>query len=567
MLHPEGSSWWTPDPTVEPLSTKTVGDILDSTCLSLPNSEAIVVSEFEGFDARWTYADLKMRVDAVAKGLMSLGVTRQSRVGIWAPNLPEWMVVWFATAKVGAVLVPLNPGYKRDELVHVLHETGVETLFLLPEFRGSSLSSIADAALHDLPDLANVFSIQYDGGTYPGLTKLVERGAASVSSAELDRRQADVDSRDVAMIIYTSGTTGRPKGAQLTHRSIVNSARETSRHWRIDEKQRYCNPFPFFHISGSVLIGLASVLRGACHLPLPWFSPQRMLATISTERVTACWFVPTMLTRVLDTWSQSPEKYDVSSLQVCGIGGSTTPIGLHAKLDSLWGVRLCSGYGSTEMSSGIAQVATDEKDRVCASGVGRPLPGVEMRLVNDCGQVVPLGVPGELQARGYMMMEGYLDDANGGLDPDGWITPGDLAVMDRHGCLAIVGRTKDMIIRGGENLYPAEIESRLLEHPKVHEAVVVGVPDEDLGEEACACICLNEPADVSEILAWLRQRVAREKVPRYVLFLDSFPLSPTGKIVRGSLRSHVASLHGEGRLLSLASEGMNSERMSSASGD
>ena len=543
MLRQDGYSWWGPEPTIEPLSTKTVGEVLDASCLRVPDSEALVVTmyEQEGFNARWTYAELKARVDAVAKGLVALGVTRQARVGVWAPNLPVWMVVWFAISKVGAVVVPLNPGYKREELIHVLRETRVNTLFFLPEFRGSSLANVLESALPELPDLINIYDIRSEGAPYPGLGELADLGSKWVTSAELDRVQADVHCTDIAMILYTSGTTGRPKGAQLSHRSIVNSARETSRHWQIDETDRYCNPFPFFHISGSVLIGLASVWRGACHLPLPWFSPERMLTTISTEGVTACWFVPTMLMRMLEEWSERPQKYDMTSVRVCGIGGSTTPPGLHAKVNSLWGARLRSGYGSTEMSSGIAQVAIEEENPTCAAGVGRPLPGVELRLVNDRGEVVPLGEPGDLQARGYMMMNGYLDQANGGLDADGWITPGDLAVMDAHGCLNIVGRSKDMIIRGGENLYPAEIESRLLEHPKVLEVAVVGVPDPEYGEEACACVRLSEPAEAHDILTWLGERVAREKVPRYMLPVESFPLSSTGKIIKAELRALVTA--------------------------
>jgi fatty-acyl-CoA synthase len=422
----------------------------------------------------------------------------------------------------------------------VLGDTGATTLFFLPEFRGSMLSEVLSTAVSELPKLENIFDIRYKGDDYPGLSELTEIGARRGSDAQLQQMQSSVHCTDVAMILYTSGTTGRPKGAQLSHRSVVNSARETSRDWEINEMDRYCNPFPFFHISGSVLVGLASVWRGACHLPLPWFSTERMLTTISAESVTACWFVPTMLLRALEEWSCRPKNYDVSALRVCGIGGSTTPVGLHAQVKSLWNAPLRSAYGSTEMASGIAQVKIQEKLE-CATGVGRPLPGVELRLVNDEGELVALGRPGSLQARGYMMMVGYLDESNGGLDDDGWITPGDLAVMDSHGCLTIVGRTTEMIIRGGENLYPVEIESRILDHPDVIEVAVVGVPDPEYGEEACACVRVRQSGYAGEVLRWLSERVAREKVPRYIVPVEEFPMSSTGKISKVRLQEMVVS--------------------------
>jgi fatty-acyl-CoA synthase len=533
-------SWWDADPAAEPLASLTVGDLLDRAATTFGDREAVVISAFGawGLNRRWTFAQLRRRADRLAKGLIGAGLDTGARVALWAPNVADWLAVQFAVAKAGCELVTVNPGYRPPELAHVLTDAAVTTLVFLPEFRGQSLAEVLAQARPHLPDLRDVYTI----GEYPGfhdLTVLAGRGA-EVPDERLAERQASISPQSVSQIQYTSGTSGRPKGAQLTHFGLVNNARELSGGWAVTEQDRWCNPIPLFHIGGGAMITLGSLWRGACQLPQPWFDVRLLLETISAERATVIQLVPTMILRALQTWDEDPGRYDLTSLRVIGAGGTVIPAPFRQEITARWGAALRPAYGLTETSPAVTQVRLSEPREGDLDTVGLPLPDTEVRLVNEAGQVTATGVAGELQVRGYQVMKGYLNRADSGVSADGWFSTGDLATMDDRGYVKIIGRTKDMIIRGGENIYPAEIESVLLDYPSLLEAHVVGIPDPDRGEEVCACVKLsgptrpNAPAAVRD---WLRERLSREKVPRYVLIVDEFPQTSSGKVPKNALRA------------------------------
>jgi fatty-acyl-CoA synthase len=529
-------SWWDPEPAAEPLASLTVGDLLDWTADRFGDREAVVVSAFGpwGLNVRWTFTQLRERANSLAKGLMAAGLGPGSRVALWAPNVADWLAVQFAVAKAGCELVTVNPGYQPRELVHVLRDAAVTTLVFLPEYRGQSLAGVLARARPEVPGLQTVITIGRLEG-FDDLAALADRGR-SVSDQDLAQRQASIDPQAVAQIQYTSGTSGRPKGAQLSHYSLVNNARALSGGWQVTEQDRWCNPIPLFHIGGGAMITLGSLWRGACQLPQPWFDVSLLLETISTERATVIQLVPTMILRALQTWDADPSRYDLSSLRVIGAGGTVIPAPFRQAIKARWGADLRPAYGLTETSPAVTQVVLTEPHESDLDSVGRPIPETEVRMVDEDGQVTPTGVAGELQVRGYQVMKGYLNRPGGGIGEGGWFSTGDLATMDERGYVRIIGRTKDMIIRGGENIYPAEIESALLDYPDVLEAHVVGVPDADHGEEACAVLRLARPAQPEAVLAWLRERLAREKVPRYVLIVGEFPQTSSGKVPKNILR-------------------------------
>ena len=535
-----GISWWDADPAAEPMVSLTVGDLLDRATARFGDREAVVVSSFGawGLNARWTFAQLRERADRLAKGLIAAGLEPGARVALWAPNVADWLAVQFAVAKAGCELVTVNPGYRPPELVHVLTDAAVTTLVFLPEFRGQSLAAVLAEARPQLPDLRSVYTIgEFEG--FDDLIALAERGK-EVTAEQLAERQAGISAQSVSQIQYTSGTSGRPKGAQLTHFGLVNNARELSGGWAVTEQDRWCNPIPLFHIGGGAMITLGSMWRGACQLPQPWFDATLLLETISTERATIIQLVPTMILRAMQTWDANPGRYDLTSLRVIGAGGTVVPALFRQEITNRWGSELRPAYGLTETSPAVTQVRLSEPRESDLDTVGRPLPDTEVRMVDEAGQVTPTGVAGELQVRGYQVMKGYLNRPESGVAADGWFGTGDLATMDERGYVRIIGRTKDMVIRGGENIYPAEIESALLDYPSLLEAHVVGVPDPDRGEEVCACVKLSGlagPGAPAAVRDWLRERLSREKVPRYVLIIDEFPQTSSGKVPKNILRN------------------------------
>jgi fatty-acyl-CoA synthase len=546
-------SWWDPEPGPGELIRRTVGGVLDDTASRYPAHEAVAVSAYPdlGYDVRWTYRELRSRANRLARALMAFGIRPGDRVAVWAPNVAPWLAAEFAIAKAGATLVTLNPTYRAEEAAYVLGHAQVVGCLFLPSFGEFDVWSELQQAAADLPSLRLRCSLTEPVGDVPGLEEFLA-ASREVGADELAARQAEVEPEGIAQIQYTSGTTGRPKGAMLTHANIVNNARLTMLRWRVGPADRWCNPMPFFHTTGCVMMALGIAAAGATHCPIVWFDADRVLDTIQQERCSFLETVPTTLIAILQ--HQRREPRDLSSLQVIGTSGALVPPSLVAEVRSVFGAELRVLYGLTEASPTIT--CTDPGDPPETQGVttGRALPWTEVRIVGPDGAAVPPGTPGELQTRGFLVMAGYLhqpEDTARAIDPAGWLTTGDVAVMDAGGYVSIVARSKDVVIRGGENIYPAEIEDLLRQYPGVVEACVVGVPDPFFGEELCAVVRTEtvSPLDGEDLRAFLRARVTHQKVPRHVLQVDGYPKTASGKIQKFRVRERAL------RSLGLADDG------------
>ncbi|MGN6781448.1 MAG: AMP-binding protein, partial [Marmoricola sp.] len=525
-----------------------VGQLLDDAVAQAPDREAVVVSAGDpALDVRWTYADLGEAADRLAKGLIALGVQAGDRVAIWAPNIAPWLAAEFAIAKAGAVLVTVNPTYRAHEAEYLLEDADVTCCLVMPTFRSADLLGALRSVRDRLPRLRHVVTLvggDATTGDTLALAELMRLGDERVSPAELARRSAEVRPDAVAQIQYTSGTTGKPKGAMLTHRSIVNNARLTMQRWGIRPEDRWCNPMPFFHTTGCVMMGLGIVIARATHCPVVRFDAATVLRVVAEERCTLVETVPTMLGRLLERHAADPT--DTASLRIVGTSGAPVPRTLIERVRAAWDAQVLVLYGLTEASPTITCLAPDDPADRAADTVGRPLPCTEVRVVEPgTARILDRGQAGELQTRGYLTMAGYLnqpDATSAALDADGWLSTGDLATVDDDGYVAIVGRLKDVIIRGGENLYPAEIEDEIRRHPAVLEVCVVGVPDSYFGEEACAVVQLRDAHTLTaeELRTFLLQRVTHQKVPRHLVCVDQFPQTSSGKIQRFRLRERVA---------------------------
>lgn len=536
----ERRSWWLPEPGL-PGPELTVSRLLDGAVADSPEAEAVAVSGYgqPELDVRWSYRELGRRVERMARALAAAGVAAGQPVAVWAPNVPQWLVAEFAVARAGAVLVTVNPTYRSDEVRHVLSDSGAVACLVLPRFGRWNLLGELAPVRSSLPGLRQVISL---GEAAPGAVGLAEflRGADEADGAAVAARAAAVRPGDVAQIQYTSGTTGQPKGAELTHHGLVANARQSAALWQVGPHDRWCNPMPLFHTAGCGMVALGTVAARAAHVPLLRFDADRTLDMIERERCTVLETVPTMLTALLDR--QRARGADLSSLRLVGTSGAPTPADLGVRCADEWGVPLRVLYGSTEVSPTVSGTAVGEPGDLGWTTVGRPLPGTEVRVVDPAtGAVCQPGVPGELQVRGYQVMRGYHnqpDATAAAIWPGGWYASGDLATMDGAGYLRVTGRLRDMIVRGGENLYPAEIEQVLRQHPAVADAAVIGVPDPLFGEEACAVITVRDGGDVDAELvrAWMRERVTHQKVPRYVRIVDALPQTASGKVQKFLLR-------------------------------
>ncbi len=530
----------------------TIGDLLDRQARRFGDRDALVHVEH---DVRYTYAEFRDQCNRVAKGMLALGIQKGEHVGIWATNYPEWVVAQFATAKIGAVLVTINPSYRTHELEYLLKQSDVSTLLLIerfktsdyvgmineliPELRGSEPGRLASGKF---PMLKRVIFIgQTPQAGMVGWNDLAQLGAA-VGDGRLAERQAACDPDDVINIQYTSGTTGFPKGAQLTHFNIVADASYIAECMKFSEHDRLCIPVPFYHCFGCVLGTLCCVTRGAAMIiPASSFDPAKTLAAVEQERCTGLHGVPTMFIAEL----QHPEfaRFSFPALRTGIMAGSPCPIEVMKQVVERMGAReITIAYGQTEASPVITQTRTDDPIELRVSTVGRALPNVEVKIVDpETGAEVPRGQQGELCTRGFIVMKGYynLPEATAkAIDQDGWLHTGDLATMDERGYCKITGRLKDMIIRGGENIYPREIEEFLYTHPKVADVQVVGVPDLKYGEEVMAWVKLKEgeTATADEIREFCRGKIAHYKVPRFVKFVNDFPMTVTGKIQKYKMR-------------------------------
>ncbi|MEA2524043.1 MAG: fatty-acyl-CoA synthase [Thermomicrobiales bacterium] len=535
-----------------PLIGATIGDLFDRVATQLLEHEALV-SRHQGL--RYTYAELREACDRFARGLLALGVTKGDRIGIWSPNHAEWVIAQFATPKIGAILVNVNPAYRVRELEYALRQSGCSVLIIAPPFKTSDYASLLREVCPEidrcepgqlrserLPDLRTV--IAFGDQSVPGAYtwQHVLAAGESVSAAEVEERQREQAFDDPINIQYTSGTTGFPKGATLSHHSILNNGFFIGERMRFTEQDRLCIPVPFYHCFGMVLGNLACVTHGATMvIPAPGFDPRLTLEAVAEERCTALHGVPTMFIAELG----DPEfaRFDLSSLRTGIMAGSPCPVEVMKQVVEkmhMGEVTIC--YGMTETSPVSFQSTTDDPIVKRVSTVGRVHPHVECKIVDPpSGQVVPRGEPGELLSRGYIVMLGYWGNPEAtadAIDAGRWMHTGDLATMDAEGYVNIVGRAKDMIIRGGENIYPREIEEFLYAHPKIRDVQVIGVPDERYGEEVMAWVILHPGQDASpeELRAHCQGQIAHYKIPRHWRFVESFPMTVTGKIQKYKMR-------------------------------
>ena len=519
-------------PTMVPLLDETIPQNLARTVAEHGERDALVSV---GQGLRYTYAEFSEAVDRVARGLMASGVAKGDRVGIWSPNYAEWVLVQYATARIGAILVTINPAYRSSELEYVLEQSGTSVLVAVEAFATSDYRSMIGEVWDRVPAERVVYLHTGDW------SELLE-AAEAVSQAQLEQRSAQLDPDDAINIQYTSGTTGFPKGATLSHRNILNNGLFIGEACRYTELDRVCIPVPFYHCFGMVLGNLACTTHGsAMVIPAAGFDAAATLGAVAAERCTSLYGVPTMF--IAELGDPDLADYDLSSLRTGIMAGSPCPIEVMRQVvDQMNMSEVTIAYGMTETSPVSTQTSADDPLEKRVTTVGRVHPHVEIRIVDpDTGKTVPRGTSGEFMTRGYSVMLGYWSDearTAEAIDADGWMHTGDLAVMDDEGYVNIVGRIKDMIIRGGENVYPREIEEFLYTHPDIVEVQVIGLPDMRYGEEVMAWVQLRDGAetDAEQIKDFCRGAIARYKVPRHIKFTDSFPMTITGKIQKFKMR-------------------------------
>ncbi|MBN8193051.1 AMP-binding protein [Bacillus sp. NTK074B] len=529
----------------------TVGELLEEKARIQPDIEAVVYAD-RGL--RWSYHEFNQLCRQAAKGFMKLGINKGDHIAIWASNTPEWLVSQFSTGKMGAVLVTVNTNYRTAELEYLLKQSDSQTIILMEGFRGApyidmlyeicpELNSSMPGELKSekLPFLKNV--IVLGENSYPGTYSwgdIIEKGKGA-DDKELDERLSSLSPQDVINMQYTSGTTGFPKGVMLTHSNIVNNGYNIAGCMRLTQKDRLCIPVPFFHCFGCVLGVLACVSVGATMVPLQEFDPRQVLKTVQDEKCTGLHGVPTMFISELNL--PDFDQYDLSHLRTGIMAGSNCPIEvMKGVMEKMGADEITIAYGQTESSPVITQTRTHDPIEVKVETVGKSLPNVEVKIVEPgTNREVPNGVQGELCTRGYHVMKGYFKNEEAtrlAIDDEDWLHTGDLAVMDAHGYCRITGRLKDMIIRGGENIYPREIEEFLYSHPKVLDVQVIGIPDEVYGEEVMAWIILKEGQNATseEIREYCTGKISRHKIPRYIEFTDAYPMTASGKIQKFRLR-------------------------------
>ena len=539
---PLASAYWPASGDAGDIRETTIGSVLREAAGRAPDAAALIDGDPDRPGRRWTYAELLASAERAARALLT-EFTPGERVAVWAPNSPEWIILEFGAALAGLVLVTVNPAYQGEELAHVLGSSRADGLFLVDRFQERDNRGVLAEVRDRLPALRNVVS-------FADWEAFVTAGAR----AAVGRPLPDVAPSSVAQVLYTSGTTGRPKGAALTHRGLTNNARLAFERAGVGPGDVEINPMPLFHVGGSALFTLGPVQATATHVLMPRFSPALELALIEAHRVTLLCGVPTMLMALL----AHPDlaKRDVSSLRSVFTGGAVSPSALARQVEATLGVTYLIGFAQTEAGCVISMTAAADPADDRMNTLGRPLPQVEARIASlRSGQTAGCGEVGEICARGYLVMSGYLNAPEAtaeAVDPDGWLHTGDLGSMDDRGYLRIAGRLKEMIIRGGENIYPREVEELLSAHPGVADASVIGVPDDYYGEVVGAAIRPAGPASpaaadgaaaphdlVTELTAYCRARLAAEKVPVRWLITDAFPMTPSGKIRKDALRARL----------------------------
>jgi fatty-acyl-CoA synthase len=537
--------------TDHPLIETTIGQLFDATCASYPDVDALISAHQ---NIRLTYAELQAKVNALAVSLRRLGLRKGDRLGIWALNTAEWALTQFATAKLGIILVNINPAYRTWELKYAINKVGCRALIISPSFKTSDyvamLNELAVELAHSAPGGLEAHNL-------PSLRWIIRLGAEKTpgmlnfddllvppSKGELETLQSlgeTLDANDPINIQFTSGTTGAPKGATLSHRNILNNGFFVGEAIKLKPGDRLAVPVPLYHCFGMVMGNLGCLTHGSTVVyPSASFDPAAVLRTVAAEGCVGIYGVPTMFIALLD----HPERpnYRFPKLRTGIMAGSPCPIEVMKKVISVLGMNeVTIAYGMTETSPVSFQSSTDDTIEHRVATVGRVQPHCEVKIVDEDGKTLPRGVPGELCTRGYSVMRGYWDDPEKtaeAVDADGWMHTGDVATIDSEGYGNIVGRIKDMVIRGGENIYPREVEEFLYAHPKVRDVQVVGIPDSRLGEELCAWIIPQEgevPSE-AEIIDYCRGRIAHYKIPRHIRFVQSFPMTVTGKIQKYLIR-------------------------------
>ncbi|WP_223699889.1 AMP-binding protein [Sutcliffiella deserti] len=535
---------------------KTIGTLLDDTVAQYPDKEAVIYVEN---NLRYTYRQFQEICNRVAKGLMSLGIQKGDHIAVWATNKPEWLITQYASAKIGAVLVTINTSYKTQELDYLLRHSDTTTLLLMDEFKGESYLEMIkelcpEIAKHNpgqlsslrFPKLKNI--IYFGDEKHEGMfnwDNLISLGS-SITDTALNERQNSLKADEVINMQYTSGTTGFPKGVMLTHYNIINNAINVAECQRLTAQDKICIPVPFFHCFGCVMGTLAAVATGATMVPLITFDPLMVLKAVEQEKCTALYGVPTMFIAELN----HPQftEFDLSSLRTGIMAGSPCPTEIMKKVVHDMGAsEITIAYGQTEASPVITQTRTDDSIARRVSTVGKALENVEVKIIDPTtGQQVPHGVQGELCTRGYLVMRGYYnmkDQTDAAIDEDKWLHTGDLAMMDEEGYIQITGRLKDMIIRGGENIYPREIEEFLYTHPKISDVQIVGVPDEKFGEQVAAFIIVKpgESLTPKEIKEFCKGKISSFKIPYYVEIVEEYPMTASGKIQKYKLKEYATS--------------------------
>lgn len=526
------------------LLEETIGAAFERTVSAGPDREALVDV---ATSRRWTWAELDAAVDDAARGLLALGIAKGDRVGIWAPNCAEWTIIQVATAKIGAILVNINPAYRTHELAYVVNQSGLRLLVAMTGFKTSDYRAMVEEISDQCSTLER--TIYLDTDDWDDLVA----GGKDLPPEAVAERVAELAPADAINIQYTSGTTGFPKGATLSHRNILNNGYLTTETINFTERDRLCIPVPFYHCFGMVMGNLGCITHGATMvIPAPGFDPQITLATIQDERCTGVYGVPTMFIAMLN----APDfaTYDLTSLRTGIMAGSPCPVEVMKRcITDMHMSEVSIAYGMTETSPVSCQTLADDDLERRTGTIGRVHPHLEIKVVDPAtGETVERGTPGEFCTRGYSVMLGYWDEPGKtaeAIDADGWMHTGDLAVMREDGYAQIVGRIKDMVIRGGENVYPREIEEFLYTHPDITDVQVVGVPDEKYGEELCAWIQLREgaePLDSAAIREFAAGRLAHYKIPRYVMVVDEFPMTVTGKVRKVEMRERSVEALGLG---------------------
>jgi fatty-acyl-CoA synthase len=537
-----------------PLRRETIGRAFDNTAIRFAGRDALIVPAQQ---VRWSYGELKNRVDLLAAGLLSMGLERGDRIGIWAPNCAEWALSQFAAAKAGLILVNINPAYRLSELEFCLNKVGCRALITAERLKDSDYIAMLRTLA---PELDQCNPGELDSAKLPHLKCVIRLGRAhscgffnfdevlrkggTADRARLERVQADLQPDDAVNIQFTSGTTGLPKGATLSHYNILNNGYFVGRGIGLTERDRICIPVPLYHCFGMVMGNLAAIAHGAAMIyPAESFDPVKTLEAVDRERATALYGVPTMFIAELETPDFA--NYDLASLRTGIMAGSPCPVEVMKRVISQMHLaEITNCYGMTETSPVSFQSAIDDCFDRRVSTVGRVHPHVQVKVIDTQGRCVPRGIQGELLTRGYSVMKGYWQDpekTREAIDEAGWMHTGDLGVIDEEGYGNVTGRLKDLVIRGGENVYPREVEEFLYRNAKVQAVQVCGVPDDRFGEEVCAWIQLKSgvAATEEEIRAFCKGHIAHYKIPRYIRFVTEFPMTITGKVQKFAIRQHM----------------------------